>query len=313
VASPRSARPDGGSCGLADIAEICAAGGHHLSLLGRPRSVKAAVAGYLAAILPDLTADQASDLTAIRCAAGLIAPGEAPLSRPPLLAPHHTCSVQAMTGGGRPIRPGAAALACHGVLHLKDAPEFPRALLDTLRQPLEYGRLTLARADETVTFPARFILVIDASPCPCRSCEPCTCSQAQARRYLGRLAGPLLDRIDIKAKIAGTTAALARPSADIPAAAERVLAARERAAARLDGTGFFGELQEALASTGNRGHDGETRDLISQSRSRRTAATTPGTSSRTRSGSSPTAAADGSATRSLRSPCSPASSTRPDV
>ena len=237
MASPRSGRPAEGSGGLADMAEICAAGGHHMSLLGRPGSGKAGVAGYLAAILPDLTADQASELTAIRSAAGLTAAGAAPLTRPPLVTPHHTCSVQAMIGGGRPIRPGAAALACHGVLYLDDAPEFPRAMLDVLRQPLEYGRVTLARADATVTFPARFILVIAATPCPCRSCEPCTCSPAESRRYLGRLAGPLLDRIDVKAEI--TAAALAHPGSDAPAAAARVLAARERAAARLDGTGFL--------------------------------------------------------------------------
>jgi magnesium chelatase family protein len=236
-----SGHPDAASTAaraLADMAEICAAGGHHISLLGRPRSGKAAVARYLTAILPDLTPDQASDLTAIRCAAGITAAGAAPLTRPSLITPHHTCSVPAMAGGGRPIRSGAAALACHGVLYLDDAPEFSRAVLDTLRQPLEYGHVTIARADGTVRFPARFILVIASNPCPCRSSASCTCSPAESRRYLGRLAGPLLDRIDVKADITAA-AVLVQPGSDVPAAAARVLAARERAAARLDGTGFL--------------------------------------------------------------------------
>jgi magnesium chelatase family protein len=242
MTSPHAGPPAGESSGLDGIAEICAAGGHHLSVLGRPGPGMTDVAGYLAEILPDLTADQASDLAAIRCAAGLATSDGASPARPPLVNPHHTCSVAAMTGDGRPIRPGALAQACHGVLYLQDAPEFPRALLDTLRQPLEYGHLTLARADQTVTFPARFILVIDASPCPCRSCAPCTCSPAQARRYLGRLTGPLLDRIDIKASIT-SPAGPTRHGVDTSAAAGRVLAARERAAARLDGTGFVVNAQ----------------------------------------------------------------------
>jgi magnesium chelatase family protein len=223
---------------LAQVAEICAAGGHHLSLLGRPRTGKAAVAHYLTGILPDLTASQASEVTALRTAAGLTDAGPAPLTRPPLITPHHTCTVPAVIGGGRPIRPGAAALACHGVLYLPDAPEFSRAVLDTLRQPLEYGHVTVARADGTVTFPARFILLIAANPCPCRSAASCDCSPMASRRYLARLAGPLLDRIDVKAAIGGAAAtAMDKLRTGTTAAAARVLAARERAAARLDGTG----------------------------------------------------------------------------
>ena len=236
---PAQPVPPGAAAGdLAQITEICAAGGHHLSLLGRARPGKAAVARYLAGILPDLTANQASELTRLRSAAGLTAADAAPGHRPPLIAPHHTASRAAIAGGARPARSGAAALAHHGVLFLDDSPEFDRGVLDTLRQPLEYGRVTVARADQTVTFPARFILVIAANPCPCRSAGPCGCTAAASRRYLGRLAGPLLDRMDIKAGI--STAAAIRldmPQPCTAAAAARVLAARERAAARLDGTG----------------------------------------------------------------------------
>ena len=165
---------------------------------------------------------------------------------PPFWAPHHTSSMAAIVGGGSGvIRPGAASLAHRGILFLDEAPEFHRDVLDALRQPLESGEVVIARASTQAVFPARFTLVLAANPCPCaKTAGPgkagCSCSPAARRRYLARISGPLLDRVDVKVRLQPVSRRdmlydrkFAEPSAVV---AQRVAAARERCAARLAGT-----------------------------------------------------------------------------
>jgi len=226
--------------------EICAAGGHHLSLLGPPGAGKTMLAERLPTILPKLETAAAIEVTSIHSVAGALVPGTGLVEVPPFCAPHHTASKAAIVGGGAGmIRPGAASLAHMGILFLDEAPEFCRDVLDALRQPLESGEVAIARAAMQATFPARFTLVLAANPCPCaRTATPggagCRCSPAARRRYLGRLSGPLMDRVDVKVALQPVSRCdmlydrkFAEPSAVV---AERVAAARERSAARLAGT-----------------------------------------------------------------------------
>jgi magnesium chelatase family protein len=222
-------------------AEICAAGGHNMSLLGPPGAGAVMVAERLPTILPDLARDASLEVTALYSAAGQL-PAQGIITRPPFRAPHHTASMAAMLGGGAgPIRPGEVPLAHRGVLFLDSAPEYSRETLDALRQPLATGEVVISRACTTARFPARFSLVLAASPCPCgavgRPPDQCSCSPAARRRYLARLSGPLMDAIDLKARMA-----LPRDGEDPgePSAVilGRVAAARERAARRLHGTAW---------------------------------------------------------------------------
>lgn len=220
-------------------AEICAAGGHSLSILGPPGAGKSALAERLAGILPDLGRIDALEVASLRSAADLL-PGW--ISRPPFQRPRRMCSVPAMIGGGSPIQPGAASLAHRGILLLEDAPEFRRAVLDSLRQPIETGQVTVARAYAQATFPAKFQLVVTARPCPCGAADEgaCGCTAVQRRRYLARLAGPVLERIDVKIRLDRADADEIRQrlrSAERSAViARRVADARERSACRLEGT-----------------------------------------------------------------------------
>ncbi len=224
--------------------EVAAAGAHHLLLQGPPGAGKTLLAERLPSILPPLIEQHALEVTSVHSVAGLLVPGRSLLTRAPFRAPHHNASAAALVGGGPGIaRPGAVSLAHRGVLFLDEAPEFASDALESLRQPLESGRVVLARAQTSVTYPARFQLVLAANPCPCgrvldRS-GSCRCTPMQVRRYAARLSGPLLDRIDLQVAVQDVPQATlldGGPAESSIRVAERVQAARERAAARLAGT-----------------------------------------------------------------------------
>jgi magnesium chelatase family protein len=222
--------------------EVAAAGGHHLFLAGPPGVGKTMLASRLPGILPPLDDTAALEVTAVQSIAGLVDPG-APLVRtPPFQAPHHTASAAALVGGGSRLpRPGMISLAHRGVLFLDEAPEFERRALDALRQPLESGVVQVSRASWNVTFPAEVQLILAANPCPCASPDDdCGCTRMARRRYLFRLSGPLLDRIDLQVPLKPVDPAdlLGDPLAAEPTevVAKRVAEARATAADRLTGT-----------------------------------------------------------------------------
>lgn len=203
------------------------------------------LAERLPAILPALTRAESLEVTAVHSIAGLLPVGKPLVDVAPYCAPHHSATMQALVGGGQGVaRPGAVSLAHRGVLFLDETPEFGSQALDALRQPLEAGHVVIARSAGVVRFPAKFLMVLAANPCPCgrfsRTDDLCECPPAAVRRYQARLSGPLLDRVDLRVEIDRVTRSeLSRRGArgeSTATVADRVRRARERTAARLLGT-----------------------------------------------------------------------------
>jgi len=246
--SPGAAAGDEGATDLAEIRgqgqakralEISAAGGHNLLMVGSPGIGKTLLARALPGILPALSRDESLVVTMIHSVAGVLLSGSGLVAVRPFRAPHHTVSYAGLVGGGRTPRPGEVSLAHAGVLFLDEIAEFRRDALEALRQPLEDGRATITRAAGSATFPAEFTLVASMNPCPCGNLghptKPCTCSPSSVRRYLGKVSGPVMDRIDVQVHLAPPTfdeLSLSRLEEPSSAARGRVLEARALQAER---------------------------------------------------------------------------------
>jgi magnesium chelatase family protein len=226
--------------------EVAAAGAHHLLLMGPPGAGKTMLAERLPGLLPDLGDTEAMEVTAIHSLCALTSASVRLLRRPPYENPHHTATSAAIIGGGSGLpRPGAASRAHRGVLFLDEAPEYERRVLDALRQPLESGELVIHRSAGTAAYPARFQLVLAANPCPCGKASgkgvDCTCTPTMRRRYLSRMSGPLLDRVDIQLEVERVSLAdFGQPGAEEDTAmiGKRVAAARQCQLGRLTPFGF---------------------------------------------------------------------------
>lgn len=250
--------------------EIAAAGRHHMLMIGSPGSGKSMLAARMPGILPPLSAAEALETSMIHSLAGLLDEGGISRDRP-FREPHHTASMAAIVGGGKGAKPGEISLAHNGVLFMDEFPEFPRAVLETLRQPIETGEVMVARANAHIRYPCRFLLMAAANPCRCGYlAEPArACGRAPlcGEDYLGRISGPLIDRFDLRVDVPPVAFAdLDLPATGDPSAtvAARVAMARARQAARFAGhdgirvnADMEGNLLEQVASP-----DAESRDLI---------------------------------------------------
>jgi magnesium chelatase family protein len=186
--------------------EVAAAGGHNALMVGPPGSGKTMLARRVPTILPPLSRDEALETTKIHSVSGELSSERGLLGTRPFRAPHHTISDAGLCGGGAHPSPGEISLAHNGVLFLDELPEFQRRVLEVLRQPMEEGKITISRAQSTVTYPARFMLVASMNPCPCGHLndpqQECVCTPSQVQRYLGKISGPLMDRIDLHVEVA---------------------------------------------------------------------------------------------------------------
>lgn len=186
--------------------EIAAAGGHNVLMVGVPGAGKTMLARRVSTILPKLSKDEALEVTKIYSIAGLLPRNSGLITKRPFRSPHHTASMTAMVGGGSVPRPGEVTLAHHGVLFLDELPEFSKKTLEVLREPIEDQQITVARIHATITYPASFILITSLNPCPCGFLgdpdHDCSCTPAEIKRYMRRISGPLLDRIDIHIRVA---------------------------------------------------------------------------------------------------------------
>lgn len=261
--------------------EVAAAGGHNLLMVGPPGAGKSLMAACLPGILPPLTPAEALEVSMVASVAGTLEEGRITRTRP-FRSPHHSASIAALTGGGMRARPGEVSMAHLGVLFLDELPEFQRAALDSLRQPLETGEVTVARANAHVTFPARVQLIAAMNPCRCgHLADPAlACSRAPrcAADYQARISGPLLDRIDLTVEVdpvAASDLALPPPAEGSAEVAARVAAARAIQTARLAGTGrrsnaeLDGDLIEAHARPDAAGQDLLTRAAVAMKLSAR--------------------------------------------
>lgn len=244
-----------GQQGARRALEIAAAGGHNLLMIGVPGSGKTMLARCLPGILPEMTFEEACESTRIHSAAGLIRPGEGLLTQRPFRTPHHAISVPALVGGGSDARPGEISLAHNGVLFLDELPEYAPGALEALRQPLEDGVASVSRVRARAQYPARCMLVAGMNPCPCgyygSRTRQCHCGEHAIRRYLGRISGPLLDRIDLQVEVDAVPVSEIQQSAPAESSAQvakRVQSARDRQLRRLSPFGLHCNAEMDAAS-----------------------------------------------------------------
>ncbi|MBQ2714597.1 MAG: YifB family Mg chelatase-like AAA ATPase [Clostridia bacterium] len=230
--------------------EIAVAGGHNALMVGPPGAGKTMLAKCVPTIMPPMSFEEALEVTKIHSVAGVLDPKTGIIRQRPFRTPHHTATTVSLTGGGMDAHPGEISLAHNGVLFLDELPEYPRHTIETLRQPLEDGTITVARASGTVEYPANFMMIASMNPCPCGNfgsrVHECNCSESQIRKYRARLSGPLMDRIDLHIEVDGISYQNLKDktvSESSEVIKERVKKAREIQLKRFENTGIYTNAQ----------------------------------------------------------------------